>query len=140
MIQKQLIPGTVLQVWSRQFLVFHKGIVDWADPISGQPRVIHSIKRRFVESTSLAEFANGEPVSILSVPQTLQQQVLVLKRMHSIEGKPYHLLNANCEHVVNWALTGDAHSEQLTACTLLAVLVLGVYGITKGRVAYRVSP
>jgi hypothetical protein len=135
MIENQLIPGTVLQVWSRQFLVFHKGIVDWADPISGHPRVIHSIKGRFVETTSFAEFANGELVTILSVPQTRQQQVQVLQRMHSIEGKPYHLLNANCEHVVNWALTGDAHSEQLTACALLAVLALGVYGIAKGRAA-----
>jgi Lecithin retinol acyltransferase len=135
MIQNQLIPGTVLQVWSRQFLVYHKGIVDWYDPISGQPRVIHSIKGSFVESTSLAEFANGEPVAILSVPQTRHQQVLVLQRMHSIEGKPYHLLNANCEHVVNWALTGNAHSEQLTVCALLAVLALGAYGIVKGRTA-----
>jgi hypothetical protein len=135
MIQNQLIPGTVLQVWSRQFLVFHKGIVDWPDPISCQPRVIHSNKGRFVESTSLEEFANGETATIIWIPQTLQQQVLVLQRMHSIEGKPYHLLNANCEHVVNWALTGNAHSEQLTGYALLAVLALGVYGIAKGRAA-----
>jgi len=52
-------------------------------------------------------------VHILWVPQTWEQQSSALQRMHSLDGKPYDLFVASCEHVVNWAVTGKSYSEQL---------------------------
>jgi hypothetical protein len=40
--------------------------------------------------------------------------------MHSLDGKPYDLFVANCEHVVNWAVTGKSYSEQLGLAAVLA--------------------
>ena len=98
-------------------------MVDWPDPLTGEQRVIHSEKGTFVRTASLSEFAAGEMVHILWVPQTSEQQNSALQRMHSLDGKPYDLFVANCEHVVNWAVTGKSFSEQLG---LAAVVVAGL--------------
>ncbi len=119
-----LIPGSVVKVWSGRHGFFHKGVVDWPDPLTGEPRVIHSAKGSFVRSSSLAQFAEGESVSVLWTPQNRQQQVVVIERMKSLAGMRYRLLEANCEHVVNWALTGRAYSEQLAVAGLAALSIL----------------
>ncbi len=73
-----------------------------------------------MRTTSLSEFAHGETVYILWTPQTLEQQEAALQRMHLLDGKPYDLFVLNCEHVVNWAVTGKSFSEQLTFGILIA--------------------
>jgi len=113
-------PGSVVKVWSRRYCFWHKGMVDWPDPFTGEQRVIHSEKRQFVRTTSLTEFAAGETVHVLWVPQTWDQQNAALERMHSLDGKPYDLFVANCEHVVNWAVTGKSYSEQLGLAAMIA--------------------
>jgi len=104
--------------------------VDWPNLLTGEEQVIHSEKGSCVRTTSISEFAAGELIHVLWVPQTLQQQNIVLQRMHSLDGKPYDLFIANCEHVVNWAVTGNSFSEQLELATVLvagaAVLALAV--------------
>ena len=115
-----LTPGSVLKVWSRRYHFWHKGMVDWPDSLTGEQQVIHSDKGNFVRTTSLSEFAAGEMVHILWVPQTWDQQNSALQRMHSLDGKPYDLFVANCEHVVNWAVTGKSYSEQLGLAAVLA--------------------
>jgi len=120
MLAMTLTPGSVVKVWSRHYCFWHKGMVDWPDPFTGEQRVIHSEKGQFVRTTSLAEFAAGEMVHILWVPQTWDQQNSALQRMHSLDGKPYDLFIANCEHVVNWAITGKSYSEQLGLAALIA--------------------
>jgi hypothetical protein len=115
-----LTPGSVVKVWSRRYHFWHKGMVDWPDPLSGEQHVIHSDKGNFVRTTSLSEFAVEEMVHILWVPQTWEQQNSALQRMHSLDGKPYDLFVANCEHVVNWAVTGKSYSEQLGLAAVLA--------------------
>jgi len=115
-----LTPGSVVKVWSRRYCFWHKGMVDWPDPFTGEQRVIHSEKAQFVRTTFLAEFAAGEMVHILWVPQTWDEQNSALQRMHGLDGKPYDLFIANCEHVVNWAITGKSYSEQLGLAALIA--------------------
>jgi hypothetical protein len=105
--------GSVVKVWSRRYHSWHKGMVDWPDPLTEEQRVIHSEKGNIVRTTSLSEFTAAEIVHILWVPQTWEQQNSALERMHSLDGKPYDLFVANCEHVVNWAVTGESYSEQL---------------------------
>ena len=48
--------------------------MDWPDPLTGEQQIIHSDKGNFVRTTSLSEFAAGEMVHILWVPQTWDQQ------------------------------------------------------------------
>jgi hypothetical protein len=115
-----LTPGSVVKVWSRRYHFWHKGMVDWPDPLTAEQRVIHSEKGNFVRTTSLSEFAIAEMVHILWVPQTWDQQNAALERMHSLNGKPYDLFVANCEHVVNWAVTGKSYSEQLGLAAMIA--------------------
>ena len=120
MYAMMLTPGSVVRVWSRRYGFWHKGMVDWPDPLTGEQRVIHSEKGQFVRTTSLSEFAAGETVHVLWVPHTWDQQNSALERMHSLEGKPYDLFLANCEHVVNWAVTGKSFSEQLGLAAVVA--------------------
>jgi hypothetical protein len=115
-----LTPGSVVKVWSRRYHFWHKGMVDWPDPLTGEQQVIHSDKGNFVRTTSLSEFSVREIVHILWVPQTWEQQNSALQRMHTLDGKLYDLFIANCEHVVNWAVTGKSYSEQLGLAAVLA--------------------
>lgn len=120
MYETMLTPGSVVRVWSRRYLFWHKGMVDCPDPLTGEQRVVHSEKGQFVRSTSLCEFAAGELIHVLWVPQTWDQQNAALQRIHSLDGKPYDLFVANCEHVVNWAVTGKSFSEQLGLAAVVA--------------------
>ena len=120
MYAMMLTPGSVVRVWSRRYGFWHKGMVDWPDPLTGEQRVIHSEKGQFVRTTSLSEFAVAETVHVLWVPHTWDQQNSALQRIHSLEGKPYDLFLANCEHVVNWAVTGKSFSEQLGLAAVVA--------------------
>jgi Lecithin retinol acyltransferase len=123
--RQELVPGSVARFKSKRYgyLLYHWGVIDWPDPIFRDLRAIHSEKDSVVKTTSLAEFSEGENLEIIWIPQTAQQQNSMLQRMHSLEGKPYDLFVANCEQVVNWALTGKSFSGQLRLATLL---VLGV--------------
>ena len=118
---KLLTPGSILKVWSRRHGVFHFGVVDWPG-LAGE-QVIHSAKGSFVRSTPMQVFAEGETVEIVWVPQNSSQQVAFLERMHSLEGRSYDLLTANCEHVVTWALTGRSYSPQLATGSLILLVV-----------------
>ena len=117
------IPGSVIRVRSRRygFLFYHLGCVDSPDVLSGETRIIHSEKASFVRTTSESEFSEGGTIETVWVPQTPQQQIAMLHRMHMLEGKPYDLFLANCEHAVNWALTGKSQSPQLALATVILV-------------------
>jgi hypothetical protein len=119
--QTNLVPGSVVKVWSRRYGFWHKGMIDWPNPHTAECRVIHSEKGSFVRTTSLPEFSLGDAVHILWIPQTTEQQHNAINRMHSLDGKPYDLFLANCEHTVNWALTGQSFSEQLGLAVIIAL-------------------
>lgn len=120
---KEFIPGSIVKVWSPRFLCFHFGVIDSPESFTGAVRVIHSSKGSSVRTTPLAEFAEGQRLEIVWKPGDHSQQFAMLQRMHSLEGQPYDLLAANCEHVVNWALTGRSQSPQLAVILLLCAAV-----------------
>src|SRR5215472_8631952 len=123
------VPGSVIRVYSKRHHVWHFGIADW--PIGLQPMVMHGSKDRgqFVRTT-FDEFARGELTSYTWLPESSETQQAVLGRAESLLGKPFRLLNANCEDYVNRIVTGVARSPQREqfALTALILLVLGGIG------------
>lgn len=105
-------PGTLLEVWSVRFNVYHRGIAGrcvW----NGSQEILHARKSQGVQRSNMIEFAEGQVIRVLRVPRSAEEQFVILSRAYSQIGHPYHLLIANCEHFANWAATGMPHSEQL---------------------------
>jgi hypothetical protein len=121
-IPQSAMPGSVVKVRSKRYagLLYHWGSMEEPDSFTGEPRVRHSEKGSCVRTTSLQEFAEGGQIEVVWVPQTWSQQQLMLQRMRSLDGKPYDLFVANCEHAVTWALTGESRSPQLALGLFIA--------------------
>jgi hypothetical protein len=86
----------------------------------GGGRVIHynarvyRLNRRPVEETDMPEFAEGRPVFVVSHEDDVHAVDEVVRRARSRLGEDrYHLLNNNCEHLVEWCLHGVARSFQV---------------------------
>jgi len=122
------VPGAVIRVYSKRHHVWHVGIADWPGPYG--PMVMHGSKDRgqFVRTT-FDEFANGEPSDYTWVPDAFETQQAVLGRAESLLGRPFRLLNANCEDYVNWIVTGVARSPQREQVALAALILLFFGGI-----------
>lgn len=117
----------------------------------GGGRVIHynarvyRLNRRPVEETGMAEFAEGRPVFIVDHAEPPFAADEVIRRARSRLGEDrYHLLENNCEHLVEWCLHGVARSFQVESaldfpqragewwwCKLFA-LVCWLFGIKPG--------
>jgi hypothetical protein len=95
--------------------IWHWAIEGWDLDLAGQPTMWHSMKGSAVCCTNYLGFSAGQLSEILWTPSTYQQQVSVLTRIRSIQGLPWNLTAANCEHVVRWAAEGNARSKQLEA-------------------------
>jgi Lecithin retinol acyltransferase len=86
----------------------------------GGGRVIHynarvyQLARRPVEETDMQEFAEGRRVFIVAHAESVYDADQVIERARSRLGEDrYHLLNNNCEHLVEWCLHGIARSFQV---------------------------
>ncbi|HYB60674.1 MAG TPA: lecithin retinol acyltransferase family protein [Methylomirabilota bacterium] len=127
------IPGAVVRVYSKRRAVWHFGIAGSLS-VAG-PMVMHASKDRgqFAVTTN-DEFSKGQPIQYTWVPANLEQQQIVLNRAESQIGKPYRLLDMDCEDYVNWIVTGVARSPQreqfVAAAFLLAVVCVGVAAIS----------
>jgi hypothetical protein len=117
------VPGGVLRVYSKRHNVWHFGIVS-----SLNDTVMHASKDigHFTETT-YEEFAQGQPTEYTWLPENFEKQQEVLSRAQSLLGRPFRLLNANCEDYVNWIVTGVARSPQRESAAL-AVLILAALG------------
>lgn len=114
------VPGGVLRVYSKRHNVWHFGI---ASSVNGM--VMHASKDIgcFTETT-YEEFAPDQPTIYTWTPESFENQQEVLSRAESLLGRPFRLLNANCEDYVNWIVTGVARSPQRERAGLAAVLVI----------------
>jgi hypothetical protein len=121
------VPGGVLRVYSRRHNVWHFGILTW---LNDGPMVMHASKDRgYFVVTTFEEFAQGQPVDYTWLPESFDIQQAVLGRAESLLGRPFRLLNANCEDYVNWIVTGVARSPQREQIALAALILLFVGGI-----------
>lgn len=131
------VPGGVLRVHSKRHNVWHFGI---ASSINGM--VMHASKDigEFTETT-YEEFAHDQPTAYTWKPENFEKQQEVLSRAQSLLGRPFRLLNANCEDYVNWIVTGVARSPQRERAGLVAafviVLVIGGLGGFGGALVRR---
>jgi len=86
----------------------------------GGGRVIHynarvyRFERRPVEETDMPAFSEGRPVFIVDHADAVHDAEEVIRRARSRLGEDrYHLLENNCEHLVEWCLHGVARSFQV---------------------------
>jgi hypothetical protein len=126
-------PGTVLKVPSHIPGLFHILMVVSPDPLTGMEMVIHSMPGIGVTLAPLLEAMGRKQVLPLWVPATPQQANAAVYRMSSLIGLPYDLFQANCEHVVTWAVTGRWRSGQLAGLTLCAALAGGVFAVASRK-------
>lgn len=98
--------GTVLSV---RFMggLRHVGLA------TGYGTVIHS-SARFgqVSETSQAKFSQGTAIDIIPYATDLTGSEIVARARGKI-GQRYGVFTRNCEHFVNWVITGKAKSGQL---------------------------
>ena len=86
----------------------------------GDGRVVHynstvyQFRRRPIEETSLLEFHEGRPLFEVVHAESVYEADEVVGRARSRLGEDrYHLLNNNCEHLVEWCLHGVERSFQV---------------------------
>lgn len=88
----------------------------------GNGRVIHYagfkawLRRGPVEEVSLEEFAGGQPVQVQTRSATRYAGLGAVRRARSRLGEDcYRFLSNNCEHFVEWCLSGTSRSSQVEA-------------------------
>ena len=108
-------PGTVLLIPSDLPSVFHFVMVEFLDCHTGQELCIHNMPGVGVARAPLDEVIGKKSVSRSWPPQTPEQGTATIERMQGLIGMPYDLFQANCEHAIRWAVTGQWRSEQVSA-------------------------
>ena len=98
--------GTILETDAYGF-IRHVGIA------TGYGTVIHASQRYGqVLETSEKLFSRGKPIRTLTHSSTLSGTQLVVRARQKI-GQRYGVLTRNCEHFVQWVVSGQPRSEQL---------------------------
>jgi lecithin:retinol acyltransferase len=104
----------------------HVGII-LEVPYFGPIIVAHNDKHRGVEIVTLESFSAGRRVEVDSrVIGGSKVQAEMVRRARSLVGRPYDLLDFNCEHYASYVQTGKAASPQLQAVGILALVLVGV--------------
>jgi Lecithin retinol acyltransferase len=122
---REAIPGQWIRSWNG--VVWHHGIVvePSLDPVTNtwSIMVAHTTLRHGrVVVTPLDGF--GHRIEIVAQPNSLRHQQLILATAYANIGKPYALLNSNCEHFASHCYKHKAESRQVQN----AVVVLGLAG------------
>jgi hypothetical protein len=106
--------GTVLVVPSDVPPFFHFLMVEYVDFHTGVEWAIHNIPGIGVAREPLDNVIRGRRVQDYWSPETTQAGEEAILRLQSLIGHPYDLIEANCEHVIRWAVTGEWKSEQVS--------------------------
>ncbi len=123
---REVIPGQWIKSWNG--VVHHHGIVtgSWLDPATNNwcIMVTHTTLRHGgVVVTTLDEFCEGRPIDIVAQPASVEHQQLILATANANIGKPYALLNCNCEHFASFCYTQEAESRQVQSAAVALGLV-----------------
>lgn len=111
----------------------HHGIITdfWLNPWTNQwvVLVMHTTPERGVHVSTLEEFADGRPLELVAVPQSVEHQQMILETALLNEDQPYMLFNKNCQHFASHCYTHKAESPQLQQGVLLAGLVVAAFAL-----------
>lgn len=98
--------GTILET-DAYGIIRHVGIA------TGYGTVIHASRRYGqVLETSEKQFSRGKPIRTITHNSKLSGTQLVVRARQKI-GQRYGVLTQNCEHFVQWVVSGAPRSEQL---------------------------
>ncbi len=98
--------GTILET-DAYGVICHVGIA------TGYGTVIHASRRYGqVLETSQTQFSQGKTIRTVPHRSGLSGSAIVARARGKI-GQRYGVLTRNCEHFVNWAISGKARSRQL---------------------------
>ena len=98
-----------LQVPRQHGLFLHHGID------LGDGTVAHYLEGREILRSSLTDFSQGQPVSVVTHAQCSPQGVTLRRAMGRIGEQNYNLLFNNCEHFATWCKTGRHQSRQVNS-------------------------
>ena len=98
-----------LQVPRQHGLFLHHGID------LGDGTVAHYLEGREILRSSLDDFSQGQPVSVVPHAQCSPQGVTLRRAMGRIGEQNYNLLFNNCEHFATWCKTGRHRSGQVNS-------------------------
>jgi len=94
----------------------HHGIYVGGGKIVHYAGLVHGLRRRPVEETTLDRFARGRTVWVRSDRPPIFSSREVIRRARSRMGEDgYRLLTNNCEHFCKWCLHGEHRSYQVDA-------------------------
>jgi hypothetical protein len=123
-----LVTGTVQAIPSDVPPFVHFVMVEWTDFHSGVEMAIHYTPVVGVACVALDDVITGKLVTVRWTPRTQDEAEAAIHRMQSPIGHPYDLIEANCEHVIRWAVTGEWKSDQV-AFIRAGLLVAGAVAI-----------
>ena len=96
-----------LQVPRQHGLFLHHGID------LGDGTVAHYLEGREILRSSLDDFSQGQPLSVVEHPVCSPPGVTLRRAMSRIGEQNYNLLFNNCEHFATWCKTGRHRSDQV---------------------------
>ena len=96
-----------LQVPRQHGLFLHHGID------LGDGTVAHYLEGREILRSSLDDFSQNQPLSVVPHTECSPQGVTLRRAMSRIGEQNYNLLFNNCEHFATWCKTGRHHSNQV---------------------------
>lgn len=79
----------------------------------------------------LAEYLKGNAVNLVRIERFYGDSSIIISRIDSVIGTPYHLLEFNCEHFAEYIQTGIVRSKQVET----AFLALGAAALLIGAVS-----
>lgn len=123
------IPGALVETRTGPFGLFrHRGMRMPPNPFTGERPIRHLPKKGGIVESSEWEFSQGRPILPYAVPLTPQAGAAGIQRMRSVNGVRWALLDANCQHVTNWAALGEARSDQLEGVVAfgIAAIICGI--------------
>jgi hypothetical protein len=118
--------GTVLVIPSDVPPFLHFVMVDFKDFHSGAEMAIHNMPEVGVARARLDDVIGGKHVTMRWMPSTREDGESAILRMQSLVGRRYDLVEANCEHVIRWAVTGEWKSEQVETVQIGLVIAAAV--------------
>ena len=116
-----ILPGDRLRVqgsWAT-----HEGVA--IGPLRSLPGfwVIHNAMATGVQLVPFERFSKGKPVTVAYRPPSGMAPIII-RRAFSILGKPYKLLDWNCQDAMEWVFSGRAESYERDAALGLGLLLL----------------